>query len=252
MQTTTKRISFFALIVATCLLLIVTAVDNNSALPIATKSSSSSPSNDDGGATQTTAAATREDLSADLTAKQLLELHLERMLENVLKEMTTTNELPSVGSIVDGVELSAEQRGDFSPPSPSVGTKTNNKLCATQTSGGGKSIRRASKNRHERRSPSSSSSRSSLSSQATDQKRNHLAMGAVPPPIVMSGGGPISSPVSLLASDQALDAIESLNSLLLGDAGLSRLERAYKPRTISTARGFGKRSVPILGQAELD
>lgn len=42
------------------------------------------------------------------------------------------------------------------------------------------------------------------------------------------------------ASDQ-LNAIESLNSLL-EDENLSRLGRAYKPKTMSTARGFGKRS----------
>lgn len=41
-------------------------------------------------------------------------------------------------------------------------------------------------------------------------------------------------------SDQ-LNAIESLNSLL-EDENLSRLGRAYKPKTMSTARGFGKRS----------
>lgn len=42
------------------------------------------------------------------------------------------------------------------------------------------------------------------------------------------------------ALDQ-LNAIESLNSLLEDD-NLSRLGRAYKPKTMSTARGFGKRS----------
>lgn len=39
-----------------------------------------------------------------------------------------------------------------------------------------------------------------------------------------------------------LSAIESLNSLL-DDGNLSRLGRAYKPKTMSTARGFGKRSM---------
>lgn len=38
-----------------------------------------------------------------------------------------------------------------------------------------------------------------------------------------------------------LNAIESLSSLLQDD-NLSRLGRAYKPKTMSTARGFGKRS----------
>lgn len=39
----------------------------------------------------------------------------------------------------------------------------------------------------------------------------------------------------------ALDTLDQLSAILEGDS-LSRLGRAFKPRTMSTARGFGKRS----------
>lgn len=39
----------------------------------------------------------------------------------------------------------------------------------------------------------------------------------------------------------ALDTLDQLSAILEGD-NLSRLGRAFKPRTMSTARGFGKRS----------
>lgn len=45
----------------------------------------------------------------------------------------------------------------------------------------------------------------------------------------------------LISLDQQLNAMQSLSTLLDDDVS-DRLGRAYKPRTMSTARGFGKRS----------
>ena len=90
------------------------------------------------------------------------------------------------------------------------------------------------------------------------ERRNELPQGLagsgasqmIPRPEVRrlggGGGGNVGSSFgpTVIALDQ-LNAIESLNSLLEDGAGnLPRLGRAYKPKTMSTARGFGKRSSP--------
>lgn len=63
----------------------------------------------------------------------------------------------------------------------------------------------------------------------------------IPRPEVRRSSGFGMANNQLVALDQ-LNAIESLSSLL--EDGNPRLGRAYKPRTMSTARGFGKRASP--------
>lgn len=171
-----------------------------------------------------------------MTAQEMLEIQLERMLEGVLKEANRA---------ADELAASADER---QVKAAAIGAQEDIGVDSRAISVGRPSIRRttnpAGNHRHERRSPAASNGRkmfrisSSTSDQqqpSSSQKRNLVMV-----PVTVGGGSPA------VPSDQ-LDAIESLNSLLLGGAGLSRLERAYKPRTISTARGFGKRSIPIMG-----
>lgn len=85
--------------------------------------------------------------------------------------------------------------------------------------------------------------KNSYSSPATTNERKRRMLTASISAIAGGGGGGGGLPHQQLFMSplDQMTAIESLNSLL-DDDNPSRLGRAYKPKSMSTARGFGKRS----------